>query len=139
MSQPCGSRSRFARVFSTLAAALVMLAISVSGGEAWAINFFATTTTPPKTLDPNGLYPLGKKFAIGLYTVVGNSKVDPRMTNMRRAAQAGFNMAGPYYDANWRDFSNIYAAAKEGMAFTYQIRNPANLIGVSVDERAKAF
>src|SRR5262245_49844819 len=126
MSLAVGSRSRFARVLKHVVAALLLCSLVVGGGEACAINFFAFTTTPPKGLDPNGLYPLGRKFALGLYTVVGNSKIDPTTTNMHRAALAGFNMAGPYYDANWRDFSNIYAAAKEGMAFTYQIRNPAN-------------
>ena len=54
---------------------------------------------------------------------------------MQRVAQAGFTLAGPYYDRDWRNFQPIYDAANEGLGFTYQIRPPDYLYGVTIDER----
>jgi len=71
-----------------------------------------------------------------LYSIVGNSKLDPTLPNMRRAAQNGFTIAGPYYNSDWRDFTHLYAAAKEGMKFTFQIRPPESLVGVPLERRA---
>jgi hypothetical protein len=48
-------------------------------------------------------------------------------------------MAGPYYESNWRDFRHIYAAAGQGLKFTYQLRPPAALEGINYEARRFAL
>jgi hypothetical protein len=122
------------------------MALAFSFGDArqtFAVSpekFFQPPTRSPAALDPNGIYPLGGEMALGLYSIFGNSKIDPKLSNMHRAAESGFTLAGPYYEygKDWRDFSHIYAAANEGMKFTYQIRPPAESL-VPIDDRPKAL
>jgi hypothetical protein len=92
---------------------------------------------PSATLPSIGVYPQGGQIAFGLYRVEGNSRIDPTLSNMRRVAQAGFTLAGPDYDQNWRNFQTIYDAANEGLGYTYQIRAPQELVGVSLDQRSQ--
>lgn len=99
---------------------------------------------PPKTstesqLSPTGIYPNGQLFPIGLYSVLGNSQIDPQLSNMARVAQNGFTFAGPYYGDNWQDFGPITQAAGENLKFVFQIRPPASLSGVSIDARPTAL
>ena len=82
-----------------------------------------------------GIYPHGQKFGFGLYSVVGNSKVDPTTSNMHRVAANGFTLAGPYYDTNWRNFSNIYAAANEGLKI-YISNSPTRLARRCIGRRS---
>ena len=106
-----------------------------AAGETFAASaekFFEPPKKSLPALDPAGIYPHGQKIGFGMYSIVGNSRVDPQLSNMRRAADAGFTLAGPYFETNWRDFSPIYAAAGEGLKFTYQIRPPTSLVGVPV-------
>lgn len=99
---------------------------------------------PPKTtagsqLSPTGIYPNGQLFPIELYSVSGNSLVDPQLSNMARVAQNGFTYAGPYYGNNWQDFSPITQAAGQNLKFVFQIRPPASVANVSVDARPAAL
>ena len=99
---------------------------------------------PPKTtagsqLSPTGINPNGQLFPIGLYSVSGNSQIDPQLSNMARVAQNGFTYAGPYYGNNWQDFSPITQAAGQNLKFVFQIRPPASVSGVSVDARPAAL
>lgn len=102
-------------------------------------KFFKPPKTSTTQVDSAGIYPGGQQFPIGLYSIQGNSRTDPQLTNMARAAQSGFTFAGPYYGTNWQDFSPIYAAANENMKFVFQIRSPASVAGVSVDARPAAL
>jgi hypothetical protein len=121
---------------------LVLSVVCPFDGNALVVSAatqFRPAYVPPPRLDPAGIHPRGEKFGIGLYTIVGQSKVDPTVSNMQRAAEAGFTLAGPYYSANWQDFSAIYAAAREGIRFTYQIRPHAAILDVPIQQRAAAI
>src|SRR5688500_6277971 len=97
---------------------LCALALScVFGREAGAVTaakFFAPPKKAPARSTIGGIYPLGDQIGLGLYSIAGRSKAEPTKTNMLRAAEHGFNMAGPYYGENWHDFSQIYAANAAG-------------------------
>jgi hypothetical protein len=103
-------------------------------------KFFKPPKKPTQALySPTGMYPNGQQFPIGLYSVLGNSLVDPQLSNMARVAQNGFTFAGPYYDADWHDFSTITAAANQNLKYVFQIRPPSVLNGVSLDGRPAAL
>jgi hypothetical protein len=104
-----------------------------------AEKFFALPKTAAARSAAGGVYPHGDQIALGLYAISGRSKSDPSITNMARAAQAGFNLAGPYYGLNWQDFGLIYAAHDQGMQFTFQIRPEKSLQGLHVDDRPAAI
>lgn len=135
---PSSARARRA---ATAACAVAVVFGILFGGEhaAYAIEASRPPHAPPVRPGVDGLYPYSQMFAIGLYTIKGMSAVDPTVTNMRRVANAGFTLAGPYYDADWRDFSPIYAAHAEGLGFTYQVRPAAPLIGIAIDQRPAAI
>jgi hypothetical protein len=119
--------------------ALAVCFVAAGAKSADPAKFFKPPKASPPQLDLANIYPLGGQFPIGLYSILGNSKVAPYVSNMLRAAQNGFTFAGPYYGDNWRDFSPIYAAAQENLKFVFQIRPPAALAGVSIDDRPTAL
>jgi hypothetical protein len=113
-----------------------------SAREAEAVTaekFFKPPKKAPVRSTAGGVYPFGDQMALGLYSISGKSSANPAMTYLARAAQSGFNLAGPYYGTNWQNFSPIYAANSEGMKFTYQIRQPASLNGIAIDQRASVL
>ncbi len=132
-------------VCTRTAACWLILVLAVGWGvtnEALAKSkpkFFKPPKASAVQLDPKGIYPLGQQFGFGFYSISGNSKADPRLSNMARVAQNGFTLAGPYYGDNWSDFSPIYSAANENLKFIFQIRPPASLSGVSIGDRPTAL
>jgi hypothetical protein len=126
-------------VVSWLSICLAVLLMCGTSREASAVTAEKFFTPPKKALARGahgGIYPYGDQIALGLYSISGRSKAVPGTTNMARAADAGFNLAGPYYGDAWWDLTPVYAANNEGMKFTFQIRPPQGFRGLAVDERA---
>ena len=112
---------------------------TLSVAQVSAIEFFAPAVDLAASLDPAGIYPDGQQFGFGAYTIVGTNDFDPSKTNMQRAADEGFTIAGPYYHRNWRDHQFIYEAASHDLRFTYQLRSHPDLVGVSLAERSSVI
>lgn len=138
MTFPSSARARLAAT----AVCAVSVTLGILSGDkhaAYANEALRPPHAPPVRPAVDGVYPYGQLFAIGLYTIKGMSAVDPSMSNFRRVANAGFTLAGPYYDTDWRDFTPIYDAYAAGLGFTYQIRPAAPLIGIAIDQRPSAI
>jgi hypothetical protein len=123
-----------------LLCAIVLSCCTVrDAGAVSAEKFFQPPKTSPARSTAGGIYPHGDQIGLGLYSISGRSQINPSISNMERAAGAGFNMAGPYYAVNWQDFGQIYAANAQGMQFTFQIRPEKSLQGLHVDARPAAI
>lgn len=127
-------KKRFLTPFLSFLCVFVVWTAACEAIAASTASFFRPSRQPLPS--KAGIGPGVQTFGIGLYSIMGNSKVDPKLSNMRRAAQNGFTIAGPYYHSEWRDFGHIYAAAREGMKVTFQIRPPESLVGVPMERRA---
>lgn len=97
--------------------------------------FFGVSQSSAVASESTGIYPHGPQIGFGAYSVKGQNVAVPELSNMARIARQGFTIAGPYYEADWRDFQYAREAAREGIKFTYQIRPHSRLIGVSVADR----